>query len=134
MFSVGVGDVLGTGRPQVFVSGFDCADDKNAVFLYGIQPDGNNHAGGAYLPGWPVAMKSIASCYDESIDFVEEGSSPPVVMPVDGKLRVVSAPTGGAPAIYDADGTQVRSMGLECKGDACAGTPPQDRPRTAWPW
>ena len=124
VFSVGVGDVLGTGKPQVFVSGFDCADDTNNVFLYGVWPDGNNHAGGAYLPNWPVAMKSLASCYDESIDFVEEGSSPPVVMPVDGKMSVVSAPTGGSPAIYGADGKQVRSMSIACTGEACAGTEP----------
>ena len=33
MYSVGVADVLGDGRPQVFVSSFDCSGSSTALSL-----------------------------------------------------------------------------------------------------
>jgi hypothetical protein len=125
MFAPAVGDVLGTGHPQVYVSGFDCSSDKSTVYIYGIQPDGNNHAGGAYLPGWPAGVASLASCYDQSIDFVEEGAGPPVIMPVNGKPRVVVTPTGATPEVLTGTGTIERRMALTCSNaKLCGGTPP----------
>lgn len=124
MYSVAVGDVLGNGHPQVFVGGFDCADDKKTAFLYGIQPDGNAHPGGAYLPGWPVALRSLLGCYDQSIDFVQEGTTPPSIVPVGGKLRVLAAVTGGTPQVIAPDGTIERGMSLACASPACAPNPP----------
>ena len=61
MYAVAVGDVLGTGHPQVFVSSFECDNAHPAAFLYGIWADGNGHAGGAYLPGWPVGCRACRS-------------------------------------------------------------------------
>ncbi len=124
MYSVGVGDVLGTGHPQVFVGGFDCAEDKDATFAYGIHPDGNNHPGGPYLAGWPVNLKSLVGCYSDSIDFVEEGVSPPVIMPVEGKNRVVASSVGNSPQVIAGDGSIVRGLSLACASDACKANPP----------
>ena len=73
MYPVGVADVLGTGRPQVFVSSFECGAGSKA-WLYGIWPDGNRHAAVPYLPHWPVGRAdAVDRCYDQSIDFVGRG-------------------------------------------------------------
>ena len=94
MYPVGVADVLGTGRPQVYVSSFECNRGSQA-FLYGIWPDGNRHRGGPYLPNWPVSVPTLSRCYDQSIDFVGEGTSAPVFGPVDGRLRIFTSGISG---------------------------------------
>src|SRR5205807_903021 len=76
MYPVGVADVLGTGKPQVFVSSFECSgksastqdtalgltpvgsNPASKAWLYGVWADGNDHPGGAYLPHWPAALPS----------------------------------------------------------------------------
>lgn len=122
---VGVADVLGTGRPQVFVPSFECGDDRTA-WLYGIWPDGNRHAGGPFLPRWPVALPSLSMCYDNSIDFVSEGPTAPVFGKVDssGRTRVISAAPTGPTAVIDGDGNVVRQLSPACPGAACAANPP----------
>jgi hypothetical protein len=125
MYSVGVGDVLGSGHPQVFVSSFECDNDHPAAFLYGIWGDGNNHAGGAYLPGWPVRLPSLQACYDQSIDFVEEGTSPPVIGNFGaGHPQVISSPVTGPVDVINGDGSIARSLSLACSSAACAPNPP----------
>src|SRR5437763_5154890 len=70
MYSVGVADVLHTGKPQVFVSSFECSGQSAATqdtvlgltplgsnpaskaWLYGVWADGNDHAGGPHMEGW----------------------------------------------------------------------------------
>ena len=45
--AAGVGDVLGTGKPQVFVPSYECLNTgaTHRSWMYGIWPDGNRHAG-----------------------------------------------------------------------------------------
>ena len=125
MYAVGVGDVLGTGHPQVFVSTFECDNDHPAAFLYGIWGDGSNHAGGAYLPGWPVRLPSLQACYDQSIDFVEEGTSPPVIGNFGaGHPQVISSPVTGPVDVINGDGSIARSLSLACSSSACGPNPP----------
>ncbi len=125
MYAVGVGDVLGTGHPQVFVSSFECDNSHPAAFLYGIWGDGNDHAGGAYLPGWPVRLPSLESCYDQSIDFVEEGASPPVIGNfAAGHPQVISSPVTGPVDVINGDGSIARSLSISCSSAACAPNPP----------
>jgi hypothetical protein len=125
MYAVGVGDVLGTGHPQVFVSSFECDNSHPAAFLYGLWGDGNNHAGGAYLPGWPVRLPSFEACYDQSIDFVEEGTSPPVIGNFGaGYPQVISSPVTGPVDVINGDGTIARSLSIACSSAACAPNPP----------
>ncbi len=123
--SVGVADVLGTGKPQVFVSSSECGADRTA-WLYGVWPDGTRHAGGAFLPHWPVALPSLSMCYDNSIDFVSEGATPPVFGKVDasGRTRVISAAPTGPTNVIDGDGSIVRQLSPLCPGAACAANPP----------
>ncbi len=125
MYAVAVGDVLHTGRPQVFASSFECDGAHPAAFLYGIWADGNGHPGGAYLPGWPVRLPSLQECYDQSIDFVGEGTSPPVIGNFGaGALQVVSSPVTGPVYVIDGDGTIARTLSAGCSSAACAPNPP----------
>lgn len=88
MMTPAVGDVLGTGKDQVFLPSFECDDAGNRTFAYGIQSNGNNNPGGAYMPGWPVKLGAIGGCYSQSIDFVQEGANAASIADVDGSERL----------------------------------------------
>jgi hypothetical protein len=143
MYSVGVADVLGNGRPQVFVSSFECSkksadtqdtvlgltpigsNPKSKAYLYGLWADGSDHEGGAYLPHWPAAMPSLAFCYDESIDFVGEGVAPPTFAKVDGSgLKIMSGAVTGPMEALNPDGSVFKKLDMACGGPACAANPP----------
>ena len=143
MYSVAVGNVASkTGPPQVFVSSFDCSgkgvDTTNTVtglaagggataakaWLYGVWADGTRHKGGAYLPNWPVAVSGLSFCYDQSIDFVGEGASPPLIADVGGSPRVFTSAPTGQPQAFNADGSVYQSMDLSCQSAACGPNPP----------
>jgi len=127
MYAVAVGDVLHAGRPQVFVSSFECDGARPAAFLYGIWAQGTRHPGGAYLPGWPVRLPSLQECYDQSIDFVGEGTSPPVIGNFGaGRLQIVSSPVTGPVYVINGNGTIARSLSVGCQSAACAPNPPYD--------
>lgn len=126
MMTPAVGDLLGTGKDQVFLPSFECDDAANRTFVYGIHPEGNNRPGSPWLPGWPTAMDSIAGCYSQSIDFVQEGANSPSIADVDGSgtLRVAITPVAGSPVILNADGSVYRAMSPACGSAPCAGYPP----------
>jgi hypothetical protein len=112
-----VGDVAKTGTPQVFVPSNECLNTGgHKSWIYGIWPDGNNHPGGPYMPGWPVALSSIGACYDQSIDFIEEGATPPSIADFDGSdaLRVVTAGVTGFPVALNANGSVYKSLSGAC--------------------
>src|SRR4051794_31629624 len=142
MYSVGVADVLGTGKPQVFVSSFECSGSSGATqdtvlgltpvgsnpaskaWLYGVYPDGTRHAGGPYLPNWPVAMPALSFCYDQSIDFVGEGVAPPLFANVGGAMRVISGAVTGPMEALNGDGSVYKKLDMACESAACAPNPP----------
>ncbi len=124
LYPVAVGDVLHAGRPQVFVSSFECDNAHPASFLYGIWAQGNDHHGGAYLPGWPVRLPGLQSCYDQSIDFVEEGTSPPLIGNFGIGLQIVSSPVTGGVDVINGNGTVARTLSLGCQSAACKPNPP----------
>ncbi|MBK8293235.1 MAG: hypothetical protein IPK93_00085 [Solirubrobacterales bacterium] len=126
MMTPGVGDLLGTGKDQVFIGGYQCDDAGNRVWAYGIQSDGNNHAGGPYMTGWPVALGALGGCYSQSIDFVQEGSNAVTIADFDGsgKARAAVTPVAGFPTILNADGSTWKSMQGSCGTATCGGIPP----------
>jgi hypothetical protein len=143
MYPVGVADVLGTGKPQVFVSSFDCSGRSAATqdtalgltpigsnpaskgWLYGVYADGNRHSGGAYLSGWPAALPALDFCYDQSIDFVGEGVAPPTFANVDGSgLKIVSAAVTGNVEALNPDGSVYKVLDQACSSAACSPNPP----------
>ncbi len=121
-----VGDVLGTGKDQVFIGGYQCDDDNSRVWAYGLHSDGNHHAGGAYMAGWPTPLASLAGCYSQSIDFIQEGSNGAVIADFDnsGTKRVAITPVAGHPTILNADGTVFKSMIGTCPSGPCGGIRP----------
>ena len=147
IYPAGVADVLGTGHPQVFVSSFESngvststenlglaltgtgltnpAGGSSATsFLYGIWPDGTNHAGGPLLPHWPVSVPSGSFAYDESIDFVGESNSPPIFLhPAGAPAQVVTAGVTGEPVAFTGDGTLVTTYDAACSSADCARNP-----------
>jgi hypothetical protein len=123
-----VADVLGTGKPQVFVPSDECLSTggTHRSWMYGIWPDGNRHPGGPYMPGWPVGLTSLADCYDQSIDFVEEGATPASIADFDGSgtLRIVTAGVTGAPVALNGDGSVFKAMSPGCPSSDCGPIPP----------
>ena len=121
-----VGDLLGTGRDQVFVPGYDCNEDGSNVYAYGIHPDGESHPGGPYMDGWPVALTAVGGCYSQSIDFVQGGLNSPSIADFDnsGDLELAITPVSGFPAILNADGSTFRNLSGLCQGDRCSGISP----------
>lgn len=127
MMTPAVGDVLGTGKDQVFLPSFECDDGPpGRTFAYALQSDGMNNPGGPYLPGWPVPMISIAGCYSQSIDFVQEGGNSASIADLDGSgtLRVAITPVAGSPLILNGDGSTFKGMSTGCTSIACGGYPP----------
>jgi hypothetical protein len=128
VFPPSVGDVLGTGKPQVFVPSMECLNTGSShhSWIYGIWPDGNRHAGGPYMAGWPVGLTSLAGCYDQSIDFVEEGATPPSIADFDGsgQLRVVTSGVTGTPVALNGDGSVFSTLSPTCPSEACNAIPP----------
>ncbi len=121
-----VADVLGTGKDQVFVGSNECVTSGGEhPYIYGIQPDGNNNPGGAFLPGWPVQLDSLAGCYDQSIDFVQEGSNAASIADYDGTgPKVTVDPVAGFPIVINGDGSVFRPLGGSCPSTPCNGIPP----------
>ncbi len=126
MMTPAVGDVLGTGRDQVFVPGFDCNEASNSVYAYGINPDGNNAEGGAFIDGWPVALSAFGGCYSQSIDFVQGGLNSASIADFDnsGSLEVAITPVSGFPAVLNGDGSRFRDLTGLCQSATCNGIPP----------
>lgn len=121
-----VGDVLGIGRDQVFLPSYECNRRTSKIFAYGIHPDGMNAPNGPFLEGWPVAMSALAGCYQESIDFVQEGANAATIADYDGNgtLEVTITPAGGFPTVLRADGVQTMTMDGGCNTEVCGGIPP----------
>jgi hypothetical protein len=126
MMTPAVGDLLGTGRDQVFVPGFDCNEVNNSVYAYGINSEGNNAEDGAYMPGWPVALSAFGGCYSQSIDFIQGGLNSPSIADFDnsGDLEVAMTPVSGFPVVLNADGSRFRDLTGLCQGATCAGSSP----------
>ncbi len=126
MMTPAVGDVLGTGRDQVFLPGFDCNEVDNSVYAYGINSDGTDAEGGAYIDGWPVRLSAFGGCYSQSIDFIQGGLNSPSIADFDnsGSLEVAITPVSGFPVVLNGDGSRFRDLSGICQGAACSGVPP----------
>jgi hypothetical protein len=71
-----------------------------------------------------VALNSFSFCYDESIDFVGEGASPPVIGNIGGQERVVTAPITGPGYVLNGDGSIYRTLSPACTSSDCKPNPP----------
>jgi hypothetical protein len=78
-------DVNGSGRPDVVVAVQDTEFGSEPVggapvygFVEAYSSEGNNHAGGARLPNFPVAIEAAEQGYGTAQDFITEGVQTPV--------------------------------------------------------
>jgi len=147
MYPVTVSDVLKLGHPQVFVPSFESSghssssedlglallgvDPSNqaaSTWLYGLYADGNNHPGGAYIHppdgSWPVTVKSADFTYDQSIDFVGESTSPPVVADFGSGPRLITGPITGVVYSVKPDGSIDVRFDASCKSADCSALAP----------
>src|SRR5439155_7345546 len=147
MYPVAVADVLDLGAPQVFVPsfesngqgsstedlamsllGFDPTNDAAATWLYGLYADGNDHPGGPYIHPpdgiWPVTVQSTSFTYDQSIDFVGESTSPPVIADFGSGPRIITGPITGGVYSISPDGSIDRRFDFSCPSADCSPLPP----------
>ncbi len=105
-----IGDLDGDGTSEVVVGSNESINTSYSP-LYAIHHDGNDHAGGPYLEGFPVMM---AGFYSETLPYVGEGSpvSPALAdLDGDGDLEIMSSGMTDWGSIYDHHGEQILILG-----------------------
>jgi hypothetical protein len=89
-------DINGSGRPDVVVAVQDTTFGPNGAPVYGFveaySSEGNNHAGGARLPNFPVALPAAEQGYGTAQDFITEGVQTPVAYDSPSGPQLVANP------------------------------------------
>lgn len=106
--SPSVGDVNGDGLLDIAVGTNEvlgAAAVKNEARGYVIHGDGNNHEGGAFLPGWPVKVYGLMADVLPLVGRGVPGNPALVDIDFDGKLEVNFDSIASAGLMYRHDGT-----------------------------
>jgi hypothetical protein len=75
--------------------------------VYAVWPSGKGHAGGPFLPGWPVKLDGAIQ---STLPLIGPGQNPAIAK-IGGQETIVASTTGSATIEeYDAGGTQVRAV------------------------
>ncbi|MHB8420606.1 MAG: S8 family serine peptidase [Myxococcales bacterium] len=107
MTTAAVGDINGDGQPEIVVGSNEAYGTQDCR-AYAVWHDGMNHAGGPYLPGWPVDPKGLRN------DFLPDvGLGMPNAAALadigNGKLDVEINGMASSPLFYDGSGAQLGS-------------------------
>ena len=111
-------------------------------FDQAIWADGNRHAGGPFVPGWPARMQGVLGYYGTAQDWITEGGDSPSAADIDGDGRdeLIQPTVLGLPQLIRPDAS-VQALGpqptlgpgtlssLAALGQTLAGRPPS--PTTA---
>ena len=103
--SPAIGDLDGDGFVEVLVGSNESINTSWSP-LYAIHHDGNDHAGGPYVDGWPITMSGF---YSETLPYVGEGcpASPALTdLDGDGTLEVACSGMTDWGNVYNHDGTK----------------------------
>ena len=101
-------NLFGDGRYEILVGTNEVYGNTGRV--YALWPDGNGHAGGPFLPGWPIDVYGYNL---NTLPILATGVSTSVTtadFAGDGKDRIVTHAGVAPPVIYDADGSIVHVM------------------------
>ena len=104
--SPAIGDIDGDGTVELIVTTNERYNGTGR--MYALFADGNDHAGGPYLPGWPVELSSLE---DSFLPYIGEGTPTPASLADidnDGDVEIVINAGISVPMIYDGDGTLIR--------------------------
>jgi len=101
-------DLDGNGRFELVVGTSEIIDDAGRV--YALQPEGNSHPDGPFLPGWPVAIPGIELDYLPFFGNGVPSSAAAFDFDGDGDDEIVINAGIYWPLIYDGDGAQLAMM------------------------
>src|SRR5207237_10078445 len=73
---------------------------------------------------WPVPVQSTSFPYDQSIDFVGESTSPPVIADFGSGPRIITGPITGGVYSISPDGSIDRRFDFSCPSAHCPCLPP----------
>ena len=104
MASAAVGDLNGDGQLEL-VLGSSEAYGSNGCRAYAVWADGNNHAGGALLPGWPINPAGVTNNIDPVVAVGIPSMAALADLKKNGKDIVEIHGLGGTPMFYDGTGT-----------------------------
>jgi hypothetical protein len=71
-----------------------------------------------------VALTADSFCYDQSIDYVGEGTSAPVIGKIAGQPRVVTASITGPAYVVNGDGSIYKTLSSSCTSSDCGSLMP----------
>ena len=86
-------DLFGDGRYEIVEKSQESAQDTQTagsiglgshIYVMALWPDGNRHAGGPFVPGWPAAVQGTFDYYGSAQDGITEGVESASAGPLDG--------------------------------------------------
>jgi hypothetical protein len=130
-----IGDLDGDGRDEIVVATnetYGAVQDPSQALsallaeaaggssrVYAVWPDGTDHAGGPFLPGWPIKLDGAIQ---STLPLIGPGQDPSIAT-IGGEPTVVASTTGSANiGEYDASGNLVRSVQQGVYGPASNAT------------
>ncbi len=106
MTTAAVGDINGDGKPEIVIGSNENYGSTGSR-AYAVWSDGANHAGGPYLPGWPVRLKTFRNEFLPDVGIGEPNCAALADLNGDGKLDVEVNGMTSQPAFFDGTGTQL---------------------------
>jgi hypothetical protein len=130
-----IGDLNGDGTDEVVAATnetYGAVQDPNQALsallagaaggssrVYAVWPDGNQHAGGPFMPGWPIKLDGAIQ---STLPLIGPGQSPSIAT-IGGQPTIVTSTTGSATiGEYDTSGNLIRNVQQGAYGPASNAT------------